>query len=72
MTADKKCSNDNMQKFAQQIQTPLSLKKKTFAWFFVAFLKCAWNLKHFETTDEYPGLIISQIVDSERVSFLNF
>ena len=71
MTADNKYIDDNMQKFGQEIQTPLSLKEKTFSGFFIAFLKCAWNLKHFETADEYPGLIISQIIYSERRGYLN-
>ena len=41
-------------------------KKKTFSWFFIAFLKCAWNLEHFQKNDEYPSLIISEITDAER------
>ena len=42
------------------------LKKKDFFWFFIAFLKCAWNLEHFQKNDEYPTLIISEITDVER------
>ena len=38
-------------------------KKKTFCGFFIAFRKCAWNLQHFEKKDEYPSLIISEIMD---------
>ena len=30
---------------------------------FLKFLKCAWNLEHFEEKDEYPSLIISEIMD---------
>ena len=60
-----------MQNFTQQVQTLLSQKEKTFIWFFVAFFKCAWNLKHFETKDEYYGQIIFQIIDSERSGYLN-
>ena len=41
-------------------------KKKTFSWFFIAFLKCAWNLEHFQKNDECPSLIISEITDAER------
>ena len=46
-------------------------KKKTFCWFFIAFLKCACNLEHFEKKDEYPSLIISEIMDCERGGYLN-
>ena len=60
-----------MQNFAQQVQTPLSQKEKTFSGFFIAFLKCAWNLKHFETKDKYPSLIISQIIDCQRGGYVN-
>ena len=55
-TADNKYSHCNVHHFAQQLQTPLSQKQKTFCWFFIAFLKCAWNLEHFEKKDEYPSL----------------
>ena len=55
-----------MQNFPQQFQTPLSKKQKTFSLFFIAFLKCAWNLKHFRKKNEYPSLIISEIIDAER------
>ena len=47
------------------------LKIKTlFIEFFIAFLKCAWNLEHFEKKDEYPSLIISEIIDCERGGYL--
>ena len=39
--------------------------------FFIAFLKCAWNLEHFQKKDEYPSLIISEIMDCERGGYLN-
>ena len=55
----------------QQFQTPLSPKQKTFSEFFIAFLKCAWNLKHFQKKDQYPSLIISEIIDAERRGYLN-
>ena len=55
-----------MQKFRRQFQTPLSQKQKTFSLFFIAFLKCAWNLEHFRKKNEYPSQIISEILDAER------
>ena len=45
--------------------------KRLFDAFFIAFLKCAWNLEHFEKKDEYPSLIISEIMDCERGGYLN-
>ena len=39
--------------------------------FFIAFLKCTCNLEHFEKKDEYPSLIISEIMDFERGRYLN-
>ena len=53
-----------MQILRQQFQTPLSHKQKTFPGFFIAFLKCALNLEHFQKKDEYPSLIISEIIDA--------
>ena len=47
------------------------LKNKTFRQFFIAFLKCACNLQHFEKKDEYPSLIISEIMFCERGGYLN-
>ena len=60
-----------MQNFPQQFQTALSNKQKTFSVFFIAFLKCAWNLEHFQKKDEYSSLIISKIIDAERRGYLN-
>ena len=55
-----------MLNFMQQLEAPLSRKRKTFSGFFIAFLKYALNLEHLEKKDEYPSLIISRIIDSER------
>ena len=60
-----------MQNLPQQFQTPLSQKQKTFSQFFIEFLKCAWNLEHFQEKDEYHSLIISEIIDAERRGYLN-
>ena len=60
-----------MHNFAQQVQTPLSQNQKTFFLFFIAFLKCALDLETFENKDEYRTLIISEIIDSEIIGYLN-
>ena len=70
LTSDHKYSGSNMQNFPQQYQTPLSQKQKTFSGFFIAFLKCAWNLEHFQKKEEYPSLIISEIIDAEKRGYL--
>ena len=70
-TADDKYSGSNMKNLPQQFQTPLSCKQKTFSGLFIKFLKCAWNLEHFQKKHEYPSLIISEIIDAERRGYLN-
>ena len=42
-----------------------------FSWFFIAFLKCAWNLEHFGKKEEYNNLIIPEMMDCERGFYLN-
>ena len=49
----------------------LSQKAKIFCQFFIAFLKCAWNLEHSEKKEEYPSLIITEIIVSERDVYLS-
>ena len=71
LTPDDKYSLRNMQIFREQIQTLLSQKEKTFWGFFIAFPKCAWNLEHSEKKKEYPSLIITEIIASERHIYLS-
>ena len=71
LTADDKYSGSNMQNLPQQFQTPLSQKKKISSRFLISFQKCAWNLQHFQEKDEYPSLIISEIIDAEIRGYLN-
>ena len=40
--------------------------------FFIAYLKCAWNLEKSEKKEEYPSLIITEIIASERFVYLSF
>ena len=71
MTTDGKYSRRNMLNFTQQLEALLSQKQKNFSVFFIAFLKCALNLKHLEKKDEYPNLVISRIIDCEKRGYLN-
>ena len=50
---------------------PLSQKQETFSGFFIAFLKFAWNLEHFQKKDEYLSLIIPEIIYAEIRGYLN-
>ena len=71
MTTDDKYSRRNMLNFRQQLEAILSQKQKTFSGFFIAFLEYAFNLEHFKKKDEYPSLVISGIIDSERGGYIN-
>ena len=70
-TAEYTYSRRNMQTLRQQVQTPLSLKQKTFSGFFIAFLKSILNGEHFETKGEPSSLSISEIIDSKRGGYLS-
>ena len=52
LTTDDKYSRRYMQIFWQQLETPLSQKGMAFFGFFIAFLKCAWNLQNSEKKEE--------------------
>ena len=71
LTADGQYSGSNMQKLPQQFQTPASQKQDTFSGLLIAFLKYGRNLEHFQKKDEYPSLIICEIIDAERRGYLN-
>ena len=71
LTPDDKYSRRNVLIFWQELQAPLSQKGKTIFPFFIAYLKCAWNWEHSEKKDEYPSLIINEIIESERDVYLS-
>ena len=70
-TVEYTYSGRNMQTLTQQVQTPLSLKEKTFSGFFIAFPKSTWNGEHFEKKGESSSLSISEIIDSKRGGYLS-
>ena len=70
LTADDKYSGSNMQNLQKQFQTPWYQKQKTFSSFFIAFLKFAWNLEHFQKKHEYPSLTISEDFNTKRRGYL--
>ena len=50
----------------------LDLKKeRLFLIFFIKFLKYAWHLEHSEKKEQYPSLIITEIIASERHIYLS-
>ena len=71
MTTDDKYFRRNMLNFTQQFKAPFSEKQKSFFGFFMAFLKCAFNLEQLRKKDEYPRLVVSKTIDSERGGYLN-
>ena len=71
LTPDDKYSRRYMQISWQQLQRPWSQKRMVVFRFWIAFLKCAWNLEHSEKKEEYPALIITEIIASEREVYLS-
>ena len=71
LTPDDKYSRRYIHIFWQQLQTTLSQKGKAFCRFFIAFRKCAWNLRHSEKKEKHPSLIITEIIASERHVYLS-
>ena len=71
LTTDDKYSRRKMLNFTQQFEARVSQKQDTFSGFFLAFLKYALNLEHLEKKDEYPSLVISRIINSERGVYLS-
>ena len=71
LTADDRYSCRIVQNFLPQLQTLLSEKRKTFSGFLIRYLKCAWNLEHFEKIEECFILIISEIIVLERGCYWN-
>ena len=49
----------------------ISLKLKTFARFFIAFLKCTLNFEYLEKKDPSQRLSITEIINCETGSHLN-
>ena len=71
LTPNDKYSRRNMQIFRQQLQTPLSIKEKTFCPFLIVFLNCGWNLQRSENQEEYLSLMITEIIASEKDVYLS-
>ena len=71
LSPDDKYSRRNMQIFWEQLQTLSSQEREAFCDFLIAFLKCAGNSEHSKKKEEYPSLIITEIIASERDVYLS-
>ena len=71
LTPDDKYSRRYVQIFWQQLQRPWSQKAMVVFRFWIAFLKCASNLEHSEKKEEYPILIVTEIIATERDVYLS-
>ena len=71
LSPDDKYSRRYMQTFWQQVQTLLSQIGETFYEFFIPYLKGEWNLERSEKKEEYPSLITTEIIASERDVYLS-
>ena len=71
LTTEYTYSRRNVQTLTQQVQSPLSLKQKSFSPFFISFPKSTWNGEHFQKKGESSSLSISEIIDSKRGGYLS-
>ena len=71
LTPDDKYYRRYMQTFWQQLQTHFSRKEMAFFRFCISFLKCGWNLQNSEKKEQYPSLISTEIILSERDVYLS-
>ena len=71
LTPDDKYSRRYKKIFWQQLRSPLSQKGMVVFRFWMAFLKCEWNLEHSEKKEEYPTLIVTEIFESEKDVYLS-
>ena len=67
LTPADKYSLRNIEILWQEIQALLSQKGKAFCEFFIAFLKCALNLEHSETKEEYPSVLLPKLLHPKEM-----
>ena len=67
MTTDDKYSRQNMLNFTQELEAPLSQRQKLFYGSFLAFLKCALNLEHFEKKMSILALLVPELLTPKEV-----
>ena len=62
----------NLENLKKQVQTQISLKRKSFSEFFIAYMKSTLNLEYFEKKDQSHSLSITEINNCKTSSYLNF
>ena len=70
LTADYEYSRSNKENLPPPIYMQLPKKPKTFC-VVIEFLESTLNLEHFEKKNESHSSSISEIIDSERRSYVN-
>ena len=71
LTADDKYSSRNIQNLTQQLQTTMSQKQKTFYRIFITYVKSRRSSDDFVKKDESTSLSIYDIIDAEKIGYLN-
>ena len=61
----------NLENLKQQVKTQISLKRKTFSPFFIAYMKSTLNFEYFEKNDQSRSLSITEINNCKTSSYLN-
>ena len=61
----------NLENLRQQVQTQISLKPKSFSWFFIALMNFTLNLEYFEKKDQSHSLSITEINNCKTSSYLS-
>ena len=70
MTAVYNYFRYNLENSKQQVQTQISLKRKTFSTFFIAYMKFTLNLEYFEKKDQSHSLSITEFNNCKTSSYL--
>ena len=66
LTPDEKYSRRYMQTFWEKVQTPLSQKERDFLKIFYWISEICMKFRKFRKKEEYPSVIITEIIASER------
>ena len=70
MTAVYNYFRYNLENLKQQVQTQISLKRKTFSAFFIAYMKSTLNLEYFLKKDQSHSLSIKEFNNCKTSSYL--
>ena len=71
LTANNMYSPQKRDKLLQRPRTYLSKKRKIIFAVFIPILKSAWNFVYFKEEDQLHSLNISEVIDSDKCSYLN-